>query len=550
MLTRQRLLLMATTMVIVACGGGKPATTSHKGRYERPPLAETTDQRLKQEALMIEAKMDMETGHEEAAEKIYRRLATSQHAAAYELSRILSDNGDKDSAIVYALAACNGDKNNTWYMLHLAELYRETNQTKQLITTWSAIVDKNPDKLDYYYELSNAYLRADDIRNAIATLNRVEKRVGVTEPVSLQKAKLWSHAGNEDKAMQELENLAKSMPQETRYNGILAEQYMSSGNYAKAKECYDRILANDPDDEFVHISLAEYYKAIKQPRKAYEELRIAMSQKNLTTSNKLKILTTFYSSEEFYGIHSSYTFDLLEVAMRNCDDTVSFAAFYGDALMRQRKFKEAAHQFEIYLTSDSGRYDVWEALLICEMSADGDTATMADHARRASRLFPLHNLPYYVQAVVLHDNKEYLQAIDLLAKCEKMGFEKGYLEPETYSLMAECYNRMDDKRSYDYYEKYLKMRPNDIMALNSYAYRLALDNLELDKARQMSGRTIKAEPENPFYLDTYAWILHQMGNDSEALDYIEKALRHYDSFGGPSDEVMRHYEAIKKGAGR
>jgi len=88
------------------------------------------------------------------------------------------------------------------------------------------------------------------------------------------------------------------------------------------------------------------------------------------------------------------------------------------------------------------------------------------------------------------------------------------------------------------------MQPNDANILNSYAYRLAVDGRRLDEAEQMSRRSLKAEPDNPFYLDTYAWILHRQGRDDEARPYIEKAIQREE--GEVSDEVKEHYEAIMK----
>lgn len=538
------LALLVLAAVAAGCRSPRQATQSPvRAKYERAPIVERNDEQLKTETMMIDAKMLAETGQDEEAARRYGEILSRdpQNAAAlYELSRMAASQGLADSAIRLSLRAIELDGDNIWYALHLATLYRLTNQTKEYIAAWQRIVALKPDVIDYHYELSNAYLMAKDYKNAIATLNRVEKMVGITEPVSTQKAKLWTAMGRNDKAMQEMEALAKSLPRDSRYNGILAEMYMSAKDYDKAKECYDRILAENPDDEYIHVSLAEYYKAVAQPRKAYDELRIAMGQKSLSTSSKLHILTNFYTNEEFYGIYSKYTYDLLEVAMRNCDDSTTFAGLYGDVLMRQRRYDEAAHQFALYLTRDSSRYEVWEALLVSELSAYTDTAALGRDARRASALFPLHPLPYYMQAVVEHDNGRYERAIELAKRCEQMGFDKGYLEAETYVILAECYNRLDDTACYAYYERALKMNPDDINLMNSYAYRLAVDGRNLDKAEQMSRRTIKAEPDNPYYLDTYAWILHRMGRDKEARPYIEKAVQRDDE----SDEVKEHYKAI------
>lgn len=538
----------ALLVLAVGCGGTRQAAADKApGPYERRPIVERNDEQLKTETMMIDAKMLEQTGQADGAAQRYGEVLSREPgnaAAMYELSRLVAMQGLADSAIALARRSVEADRGNVWYALHLATLYRLTNRPKEYIDAWKGIVAMKPDVLDYYYELSNAYLMTNDYKNAIATLNRVEQKVGVTEPVSVQKAKLWTAMGRNDKAMAEYEALVAAMPNEVRYSGILAESYMAAGKYDKAKQCYDRIVAADPDDEYIHISLAEYYKTVGEPRKAYEELRIGMAQKNLSTTNKVQILTNFYTNEEFYGIYSKYTYDLLEVAMRGSDDSVTFAAFYGDILMRQRKYADAAHQFALYLTRDSSRYEVWEALLISELSAYTDTAALGRDARRASALFPLHLLPYYAQAVVEHDNGRYERAVELGRRCEQIGFDKGYLEAETYSLLAECYNRLDDTACYAYYERVLKMHPNDANILNSYAYRLAVDGRRLDEAEQMSRRSLKAEPDNPFFLDTYAWILHRQGRDDEARPYIEKAIQR--EKGEVSDEVKEHYEAIMK----
>ena len=47
----------------------------------------------------------------------------------------------------------------------------------------------------------------------------------------------------------------------------------------------------------------------------------------------------------------------------------------------------------------------------------------------------------------------------------------------------------------------------------------------LTKAEEMSYRTVKAEPNNATYLDTYAWILYQQKRYAEARIYIDQAVK-------------------------
>ena len=93
------------------------------------------------------------------------------------------------------------------------------------------------------------------------------------------------------------------------------------------------------------------------------------------------------------------------------------------------------------------------------------------------------------------------------------------------------------EEAYHCYDSALVYNPSNVLVLNNYAYYLSVEEKELDKAEQMSLRTIKAEPGNPTYLDTYAWILYKQQRYEEAYTYIEQALA-ADSV--PSDVLYEH----------
>jgi tetratricopeptide (TPR) repeat protein len=79
--------------------------------------------------------------------------------------------------------------------------------------------------------------------------------------------------------------------------------------------------------------------------------------------------------------------------------------------------------------------------------------------------------------------------------------------------------------AYAAYDSCLQWKPDNIGCLNNYAYNLSLGGQRLDEAEQMSYKTIKAEPHNATYLDTYAWILFMQQRYAEARIYIDQALQ-------------------------
>lgn len=74
------------------------------------------------------------------------------------------------------------------------------------------------------------------------------------------------------------------------------------------------------------------------------------------------------------------------------------------------------------------------------------------------------------------------------------------------------------------YEKAVTFQPTSAEALNNYAYLLAENDRDLDKAHDMALRATRLEPENASYIDTLGWIEFKRGNHREALRLLKKAV--------------------------
>ena len=97
---------------------------------------------------------------------------------------------------------------------------------------------------------------------------------------------------------------------------------------------------------------------------------------------------------------------------------------------------------------------------------------------------------------------------------------------------------------YAAYDKILAIYPGHIGILNNYAYHLATHKGDLQRAERMSEQTIREEPNNAIYLDTYGWILHLKGQDELAKFYLNRALINAQNE-ETTKEVQKHLNAIK-----
>jgi len=69
---------------------------------------------------------------------------------------------------------------------------------------------------------------------------------------------------------------------------------------------------------------------------------------------------------------------------------------------------------------------------------------------------------------------------------------------------------------------------------------LPLRKVNLDKAEKMASLLIKNNPENPTFLDTYAWVLYVRGKYKDAKKVMEKVI----STGHASATHLEHYGDI------
>ena len=123
---------------------------------------------------------------------------------------------------------------------------------------------------------------------------------------------------------------------------------------------------------------------------------------------------------------------------------------------------------------------------------------------------------------------------------EKAYFRNPVLKSDFHGQIGDIYHFMKKSdEAFLSYDEALRLNPQNLHVLNNYSYYLSLEGRELDKAEMMSGITIKAEPMNPTFLDTYGWVLFQQGSYILSKIYIEKAIEY--SKDKLSIEIFEHY---------
>ena len=139
---------------------------------------------------------------------------------------------------------------------------------------------------------------------------------------------------------------------------------------------------------------------------------------------------------------------------------------------------------------------------------------------------------------------------EVVEECDRIVKLGGKKNPEVVPALAtagDCWHAIgNDRKAMRYYDKVLRIDPDNATTLNNYAYYLSLAGRKLKKAEKMSRTSLDLEPDNPSYLDTYGWILHLLGRDQEAKPYFKRAM----IYGGKDHlEILEHYAVVLEALG-
>jgi len=501
-------------------------------------------EKQKSDNLFFEAIRAKLTDNPEKAFTLFKECVDNDpnnDAAWYELSQLYYTKGDISGAIHAASKAYTLSPENTWYSMSLAVLYQNNNQNEDALKIFETLLKTDPDNVDYAYELANLWIRLNKPQEALKIYDQLEKKTGVNEDLSMRKHRLYLATGKTKKALEELENLARTYSWDSRILSMLAEYYILQGNTEGALKTYKQIQDVAPDDPFIDISLADFYRQMGEMEKATEALKKGFSNPYLDADTKIQVMMSYYSQiKDYEGIEDDVAqlSDILAGAHPNEPRVMILRA---EILMISNQYEEAKQIYLRIIEEDPGKYQIWENLLRCSAILE-DYADLNKDSKQAMELFPVQPIPFYFNGVANYMLKNYDEALKSLNSGVKVIAGDKKLASDFYSLIGDAHHSAgNNNESFAAYELSLQSNPDNALVLNNYAYHLSIVSQQLDKAKQMAEKALILDPGNPYYLDTYAWVLYKKGDFAGALIYIEQALK---AGQDSSATVLEHYGDI------
>ena len=532
-------LFISVCCLVYGCNVGKNISESAIGKEEL-----SASERIDYEYILTEATKQKLFGNFKQAITLYEKciqVNKNSDIAFYQLGNIFLITGNYNNALPYATKAVNLNSKNYWYKIQLAQLYLAKNYKDSAKIVYQQILGYWPEKVEINFELARIYAEERDYDKSLKILNKIEKENGISEPVSMLREQIYVQTGKTDLAVNELLKLVELMPDEIRYLGLLAELYNSAGRNKEAQETYEKIFRIDPENILALLSYAEYMRDIGKTDEQYKILEKVFRDGKILVDQKLQVLIGYLTDENEFTKRNEKIGGLINILMDLYPENYRVKTAHADYLVKNNKYTEALEEYNWVLSVEKNNYFIWEQVLFIENMLE-NVEDVYDKSSEAMKIFRDKPVLYLFKgnaAMRMGNNNE---AISILEEGITKVSDNQPLEIQFYSLVAEAYRGIGNHdKSDDYYEKALKLDPENLVILNNYSYFLSLRQKRLDLAEKMSKKTILAEPENYTYLDTYAWVLFKSGNLKKALEYIEKAFQ----FNGSGDpDILEHYGDI------
>jgi tetratricopeptide (TPR) repeat protein len=492
-------------------------------------------------SLMIDAKKEAMIGNLKSAAEKFRNIIDrfpDDPVPYYELARVYVQMNNAEDALENGRIAFNLNPENEWFAIFLAELCYNTGRYDEATSLYEKIVTLKPGNTDFLFQLAELYMQSEKYREAIGIYDRIEEKAGINEEMVIQKQKIYLHLNEPKNAEKELKKLITVFPGESRYYSILAEYYLSQNMRDEALAMYKKVTEIDPENAYIHMSLADFYRKAGDNQKAYEELQLGFATPNLDVDTKVNILLSFYTVNQIYNELKEQAFTLAGILIKTHPNDPKVYSIYGDLLLQDKQYPAARDAFLKVIAIDSSRYAVWEQLLRLYLQLS-EYEPLVEYGNRTIELFPEQPLPFLFTGVAYMQLKRYDEALKILKTGENLVVDNSDIQSQFCMYQGDIYHAQNrNQEAFQAYEKSLALNYDNPYVLNNYAYYLSLEGKDLEKALKMSKRATELDSLNASFQDTHGWVLYMKGRYQEAAVWIEKAVNSDES---PSGEVLEHF---------
>ena len=449
--------------------------------------------------------------------------------AAFAAGLVRGMNGDSEGLLNYFERVTEKDLSNYELVADVARRFLQQGKTDRALKLLDRVAER-PDAPGELHALHGVALTSvGRTAEALKAYMRAAERPPVIVAVYQAVVRILADDRRTAEALPLLIRARKSFATEPGSLLDIADLYRVIGSAdarwqvqakAAALEVLAQVRSLKPEDPALALRLSDRYAQLGQADQAEAVLRELQERAPRNSAAVSRLAELYLRSGRIPEASRQ-----LE-ALRKIDPANPVTYYFlGVVALEEKQFERARNHFERAILINPGLEPAHTDLAVALLSLlrPEEAVSVLDRARK--EVPPSFRIEY-LSGVARSQLKRFDQALEAYSAAEKLGStnQPPLTDHRFYFQVGALLERKgDETKSIEYLEKALELKPDYDDALNHLGYMWAEKGKNLPKARAMIEQALKAEPENPAYMDSMGWVLFKLGKHPEALDWLLKA---------------------------
>lgn len=524
---------MAVTVIMVGCGSKGVVAAQPEGCsvpvMHLPAISHNDSLRFKM--YYYEAVKQQISGNYDAAYDLLEHcIGINPNAAEAYFMLSFYDGILKGDSAAFAdvKKASELNPSNNAYLERIGVGYVSMGNLDEAIKAYEKLSRNSPERSDVLDFLAQLYSRQKDYDKMLDVLNRMEALEGASEDLTLAKMRVYSLQGKKEEEYNELKNMSEKHPNDMNYRVMLGNWLLQNGRPDEAGKLYLEVLQAEPENIMARMSMIDYYRTSGQAMRADSLQEVMLVSPKTPVDGKMALMRQVVADNEKNGADSTLVIDLFKKILKEPQETSDMAQLYAAYLTLKKMPQDSISKvLETVLAISPDNVAARLQLIQAEWNKQ-DFDRVIELSNQALDYSPDELAFYYFLGFAYIQKDDDDSALEVLRRGVSQISDQSNpsLVSDFYAIMGDIlHDKGDNEGAYAAYDSCLQWKDDNYGCLNNYAYYLSVENKDLDKAAQMSYRTVQAEPDNSTFLDTYAWILFMQKKYAEALQYIDMAVK-------------------------
>lgn len=327
-------------------------------------------------------------------------------------------------------------------------------------------------------------------------------------------AMVYERLKQPNKAVQSLKTMQQLMPGNALPVLLLSRFYRSRNNLADAEQVLRQFLKDSPDELTVYNALGQILVQTSRMQEALTIYQTLLDKTGGAPEVHSALGLIYFQEQQFVKAKNHFRQALDQ------QDNDEYR-YYLAASMESLQQHQDAKQLYLEIKPDSSHWaDASFRLAAMDFTAKDYTACIR-HLEILLKKQPNHSGAWVMLSSAYLVQKKFRKMLDET----KAASTDQHISTRLLVNRAMAYEQLKEYTQLENtLRQVLEREPQNAEALNFLGYSFAERAYKLDEAEQLIQRALSIKPNDPYYLDSLAWVYHQSGQHDKAEAMQRKAL--------------------------